>query len=214
MKRVYRGMKALFLFSLFSTSVLVSGFSQNRFFTFVGIGMGAHFEERFHYADKTSNGRVSMFIIPYYRFSPMYSIGLSAMASGRISSLLGGASPPVDYYDPLTNTMIVNFNNLNTSTFLVKNRLQQTRTNRIGIYGDLGIGITTYSYAGHTRTSLAIVPELGFTIGQFQISASLVTGGRTLVFTEFSNFSNMTITMSSIESTRLYLTVSYKIVQL
>jgi hypothetical protein len=207
-------MKALFLTSFFLISLWVSGFSQSRFSTFIGIGMGAHFEERFPYAEKTSNGRVAMFITPYYRFSSVYSIGLSAMASGRISSLLGGAPPPGDYYDPLTNTMIVNFNNLNTSTFLVKNRLQQTLTKRIGLYVDLGIGITTYSYTGHTRTSLAIVPELGFTIGQFQISAALVTGGRTPVFTEFSNFSNMTITMNSIESTRLYLGVSYKIIQL
>jgi hypothetical protein len=207
-------MKALFLFSFFSTSFLVSGFSQSRFSTFIGIGMGAHFEERFPYAEKTSNGRVSLFITPYYQLSSMYSIGLTAMASGRISSLLGGSPPPGDYYDPLTNTMIVNFNNLNTSTFLVKNRLQQTLTNRIGIFGDLGIGITTYSYTSHTRSSFAIAPELGFTVGQFQISATLVTGGQTPVFTEFSNFSNMTITMSSIESTRLYLAVSYKIAQL
>lgn len=207
-------MKALFLFSLFSISSLVSGFSQSRFSTFIGIGMGAHFEERFPYTEKTSNGRVAMFITPYYQLSSKYSIGLSAMASGRISSLLGGAPPPGDYYDPLTNTMTVNFNNLKTLTFLVKNRLQHTLTNRMGIYGDFGIGVTTYSYTGHTRSSLAIAPELGFTVGQFQISATLVTGGRTPVFAEFSNFSNMTITMNSIESTRLYLAVSYKILQL
>jgi hypothetical protein len=211
---MYKVMKALFFTSFLLTSLWADGISQSRFSTFVGIGLGGHFEERFPYAEKKSNGRIAIFITPYYHFSSMYFIGLSAMVSGRMSAILGGAPAPVDYYDPLINTMVVNFNNLSTSTFLVKNRLQHMLTNRVGIYGDFGIGVTTYSYTGHTRTSLALAPELGFTLGQFQLSATLITGGRTPAFTEFSTFSNMNSAMNSIESTRFYLGVAYKIFQL
>lgn len=199
----------LFCIVAFSLSLQQNCYSQKRFSTYLGVGLGGHFEKQFPYSTQKSNGRLSIAITQYAKLAEKFSIGLSAMASGRMSALLGGA-PPWDYYDPASNTVLINYNNLNAATYLIKAKYNWFSKAGILIYSDLGIGISKYTYLHASRSTLSIAPELGVNFYAFQLAAIFIWGGQTPSFTANSSLPNSTV-LTSIQSNRMYLTISYRL---
>ena len=194
-----------------AATLLISqnGRSQDRFPTYVGVGLGGHFEQQFPHADQKSNGRLAIHLSQYVQVAPKFSIGLSAMASGRMSALLGGA-PPLDYYDQASNTVVINYNNLNAATYLIKNKYEWVRKDELVIYADVGVGISKYRYAHAAQSAFSLAPEVGLSMDSFQLAATFIWGGQTPSFTAVSGVPNST-TLTSIRSDRLYITLSYRI---
>ncbi len=193
---------------LFYFLVALQVHAQDIFSTNIGLGLGRHFEHPFPYNKLVNNGRIAISISQYARLTSKYSIGISAMASGRLSAFLGG-SPPGDFYDPISNTIIINYNNLNAATYLIKNKIDWIKKSEFVFYSELGAGVSRYQYVHAHRSSFAIAPEIGFTKDAFQFSTSFIWGGETPTFTAPS-IANSTI-LYSIRSNRLYFAISYRL---
>jgi hypothetical protein len=183
--------------------------AQNVFSTYFGFGLGRHFEQTFPYFDEKSNGRIALLVNPSFRLSPRISVGVSVMASGRLSAI-GGAPAPSNYYDPITNTQIINFNNQNAVTYLIKTKYTWFKKRDFTIYSDLGVGVSRYRYVHAVQSTVSIAPEIGFSKGSFQFAVFFIGGGKTPAFTANSVFPDATV-LSSIKSNRLYVTVSYRL---
>lgn len=202
----------IFLLLLNSTS-----FAQ-KFSTYIGLGLGGNFEQRFPDCPKKDRGRIAGYIGQYYAINDNFSIGLQAIFSGRFLSSVGGDGGPCSYYIDSSNTNVLSYNNLNASSYLVRGRYLFTTENKCKPYVDLGIGITNYFTGSVTvdqsrvrETSFAISPEIGVQLSRFNFACVMVFGGKTPAFEGFDSFSNMNVSLSSIKSQQLYVMVGYRL---
>ncbi len=203
-----------FLLLLISTTC----YSQNKFNTYVGLGMGGVIENKNSISNCTESGslRVAGFISQYYNINVSISIGLQVLTSGDLIAT-GGCSQ----YTASTNTRIESSNRLSANSFLLRGRYTLSLNKKVRPYIDLGIGTTSYSYSTTTteqgsvsRSSLAISPEIGVEVlKRLNIGCTAIFGGKTPSFTGFDSFSNENKILQSIKSQQIYLTASYRLFQ-
>ncbi len=168
--------KILIVFLLLSGT----GFAQ-KFSTYIGLGLGGNFEQRFPDCPKKDNGRIAGYIGQYYAINDNFSIGIQALFSGRFLSSIGGDGGPCTYYIDSTNTNVLSYNNLNASSYLVRGRYLFTTEKKLVPYVDLGLGITNYFTGFVTaeesrvnQVGFAISPEIGFQLSRFNFACVMV----------------------------------------
>lgn len=181
------------------------------------MGLGGNYEERFSYCDRKDRGRINAYITQYYQIHTSYSIGIEAQTSGRIFSIIGG-SPVCDGYNDASNTRYLNQNNLNASSFFIRNRYIFARQEELRLYVDLGLGINTFftnnPTAGISRlgkSTLALSPEVGLQLSRFQLSCKFILGGKTPGFNGFVAAQNENVVMKSIPVQQLYLSLGFNL---
>lgn len=161
-----------------------------------------------------SCGRIMLSLSQFYNVTENHSIGLQAIASGKLFSILGGASSSCETYDASTNTSTLGYNNLNASRYLIRNRYKFKKS-EASFYADLGLGITNYYYGSitqekgrATKISFAISPQIGFQFSRLDFSCMMILGGRTPAFKGYDSFSARNVSISSIRSQQLYVTLA------
>lgn len=193
-----------------------------KFVAKIGLGLGGKFETRFPActSNKGNKGRIMATISQFYLPSETYHIGLQAITSGRLFSIIGGAAGTCESYDATTNTRTLNYNNLNAASFLLRNRLLFGKGRKLNYYGDIGLGVTTYSYGSITadkgtvrKTSFAISPGVGLYFNRFEVSCLAILGGKTPNYTGYDSFSANNVSLSSISSQQLYVTLQYSLLR-
>ncbi len=200
--------------------ILISAFlccclygSAQNFTTKVGIGIGDKFERDFP-GCKSPGGRIMLSLSQFYNVTENHSIGLQAIASGKLTSILGGASGSCETYEASTNTTTIGNNNLNASSYLIRNRYR-LKNSEATFYADLGVGVTNYYYGAitqekgrATKISFAISPQIGFQFSRLDFSCMMILGGRTPAFEGYDSFSARNVSISSIRSQQLYVTLT------
>lgn len=191
-------------------------YSQKKFTTHVGLGMGGVLENKNQIPNCTSKTslRVAGFISQYYKVNDKISIGLQVLSGG---DLIGTGK--CSQYIATTNTRIVSSNSMSASSFLLRGRYFLSNTTFIKPYFDLGIGTTSYSYGSITaekgsisRSSFALSSEIGVEIAEkLNIALVGIFGGKTPSFNGFDSFSNENKVLQSIKSQQMYLTVGYRL---
>jgi len=193
-------------------------FSQKKFTTHVGLGMGGVLENKNEIPNCTSKTsiRAIAFISQYYKVNDKISIGLQALTSG---DLIGTGK--CEQYNATTNTRTVSSNSMTANSILLRGRYFLSHGTIIKPYFDIGVGTTSYTYGSITaeqgsisKTSLAFSTEIGLEIAdKLNIAYVGIFGGKTPSFTGFDSFSNENKVLQSIRSQQMYLTVGYRLFQ-
>ena len=205
-------MKTFLLLSLLFIYQLCSS---QTFITKIGLGLGGVFEQKFPGCTQKDNGKIMASFSQFYTPGKKYSLGLQAIASGRLFSILGGIAP-CQTFDNASNKTVIGFNNLDANSLLIRNRFTFLKKTKVGFYGDLGVGLTTYKYNRITReqgkvskTNFAVSPQIGFTVSRFDFACMMIFGGRTPSFEGYDSFSARNVSLSSIRSQQLYLMLGF-----
>lgn len=192
-------------------------FSQNKFSTKIGLGVGSVDEKKFPDCEKRERNRFTLSIAQYMSLGSKYSIGIEAMTSGDIWT---GNRVDCDIHDVVTNTTTPNYNNLKASNYFIRTQYVFDTKKEIKPFLNLGIGLVDYIYGSVPedrkrvrKVSLGISPEIGINVSNLEISLKLILGGETPEFNGFDTFSGNNISLSSIKSQQLYFNVAYPIFQ-
>lgn len=199
--------------------VFMKGISQN-YTTKIGLGIGGKFEKSFPgCSEKSTGGRIMASLSQYYAPSKKYSIGLQAITSGKLFSIIGGLAGGCEIYDDVNDKIIIGYNNLNASSYFLRNRYKIKEANNT-FYADLGLGITNYYYGAITeengrasKISFAISPQIGFQFSRLDLGCLLILGGRTPEYEGYNNSRQKHVSLTSIKSQQLYITMSYDVVR-
>lgn len=205
----------IFLLLLISTTC----YSQKKFSTYAGLGMGGVIENKNLIPNCISKGslRVTGFISQYYQVNSKVLIGLQVLASGDLI-----ATAKCSQYTAATNTRLLSSNSMSATSYLLKGKYMLGTSSKLKPYLDLGIGMVTYSYGyvstetedGFSKSNLAVSTEIGIEVSKkLNLACIAIFGGKTPSFSGFDNFSAENKLLQSINSQQLYLTASYRLFQ-
>lgn len=194
--------------------------SAQSFTTKIGMGIGGKFEKDFPGCSQKSNsGRIMGSVSQYYAPTINYSIGLQAITSGKLFSMIGGSASSCEIYDDVNDKIIIGYNNLNASSYFLRNRYRFKESNN-SFYADLGLGITNYYYGAITgdnrrakKISFAISPQIGFQFSRFDLGCLFILGGQTPAYEGYNSFRQKNVSLTSIKSQQLYITFSYDVLK-
>ena len=203
------------IISILFIGISILSFSQKKFTTRIGLGIGSVHEEKFPGCEKRERNRISLSISQYMSLGSKYSIGIEAMTSGDIWY---GNRAECDVRDVAANTTTYNYNNSKADNFFIRTRYTFDSEKKLRPFVSIGVGVIDYFYNNVTadegrvdKLKFGVSPELGVTVSDFDISLKMILGGETPSYSGFDSHSNSNVSLSSIESQQLYINVAYPI---
>ncbi len=194
------------------------GYAQPKFETSIALGFGASIEKKFVYSDKRDQARIMGSIAQYFNVNRKFSLGVELIASSNfLRYYIHGDSGPAQGYDPITNTRILNYNNLNASSYLLNAKYFIGSGTTLRPFVGAGMGASRYVYRAVTGTedaakvSLVYAIEVGVSWNRFTFSCKSILGGNTPSFAGFDNFSNSNVLLTSIRSGQVYFSMAYTV---
>jgi hypothetical protein len=195
-------------------------YSQPKFETSIALGLGASVEKKFSYSDKRDQARIAGSIAQYFNINPKFSVGVELIASTKfLSYYINGDSGPAEGFDPQTNTRILNYNNLNASSYLLKAKYYIGSGTILRPFVGTGIGASKYVYRNvvaeedAAKVSLVYAIELGISWNRATVSCKSILGGQTPSFSGFDKFSNSNVLLTGIRSHQIYFSFAYTVFQ-
>jgi hypothetical protein len=208
------------LIYFFFVVVSTPAYSQSKFETSIALGLGASVEKKFSYSDKRDQARIVGSIAQYFNINPKFSVGIELIASTKfLSYYINGDSGPAEGYDLQTNTRILNYNNLNASSYLLKAKYFIGSGTTLRPYVGAGMGANKYVYRNVVaeedaeKVSLVYAIDLGISWNRATVSCKFILGGQTPSFAGFDKFSNSNVLLTSIRSHQIYFSFAYNIFQ-
>jgi hypothetical protein len=195
-------------------------YSQPKFETSIALGLGASVEKKFSYSDKKDQARIVGSIAQYFNINLKFSFGVELIASTKfLSYYIHGDSGPAEGFDPQTNTRILNYNNLNASSYLLKAKYYIGSGTILRPFVGTGIGASKYVYKNvvaekdPAKVSLVYAIELGISWNRATVSCKSILGGQTPSFSGFDKFNNSNVLLTGIRSHQIYFSFAYNIFQ-
>jgi hypothetical protein len=208
------------LIHFFFVVVSTPAYSQSKFETGIALGLGASIEKKFSYSDKRDQTRIMGSISEQFNINRKFSVGVELITSSNfLGYFIHGDSGPAEGFDPQTNTRILNYNNLNASSYLLKAKYFIGSGTTLRPFVGAGMGASKYVYRNvvaeedAAKVSLVYAIELGISWNRGTVSCKSILGGQTPSFSGFDSFRNSNVLLTSIRSHQLYFSFAYTMFQ-